>query len=675
MKKKSIFALCTILLGVLSPATLAIADTLSSSSGEPIPHTSVNSSNSSEASSSSLITRADEEPIDSWMPDKALQSAISQQLNIPIEDLTKQDMLKLTSLSYSIFPSKGIVSLKGMEYATNLAGDVDLNYNSISDISPLYSTKITYLRLAGNNISDVSQFLNMPYLTTLVVPQNHIRDLSPLLGSQYTTIIATDQTITLLTQEVFSKQAVSDLSGVKRPGGAVLEGFTGVTSYDQSTDTLNWQLDGSQPENVYANWNDDVWIRANYNQLGTGSAGFSGEIVQPLTYKADIAADVTVNYIDDNNTPIHTPQVISGSVGEPYDATTEEYQLNIPGYFLDTNNLPSNAKGMLSDQPQTVTYVYSKDQTAVNVHDSSIYVGDEWKPEDNFDNATAADGTSLDYAGFIAAGGVVDDSKMDTNTPGTYPVAYTLNGVTATANITVKENKAKVNVHNSIIYVGDNWTAQDNFDSALDKDGNPVDFAQVTVDASKVDTSKAGTFDVTYTYDGVTSTATVTVKDKQTAVNVHNSRIYVGDDWSAQDNFDSALDKDGNAVDFSQVTVDDSQANTSKAGTFDVTYTYDGITSTATVTVLDKVSPKPMPEIPKDDGKNTDLPRASNNHTSSTSGKSVAHENNDKMSEHKSRKALPQTGASNGVYLTLIGLAVLVGIVLTFSLKNKPRRK
>lgn len=518
-KTKSIFALSTILLGVLSPATFTIADTLSSSSGETISQSLVTKSNTATIPSSSLVTTTDEESIDSWMPDKALQSAISQQLNIPIEDLTKQDMLKLTSLSYSIFPSKGIVSLKGMEYATNLAGDVDLNYNSISDISPLYSTKITYLRLAGNNISDVSQFLNMPYLTTLVVPQNHIRDLSPLLGSQYTTIIATDQTITLPTREVFSKQAVTDFSGVKRPGGSVLEGFTKVTSYDQTTDTLTWQLDGSQPENVYANWNDNTWIRANYNQLGGGSAGFSGEIVQPLTYKADVAADVTVNYVDDNNTPIHTPQVISGSVGERYDATTEEYQLNIPGYFLDTNNLPSNAKGMLSDQPQTVTYVYSKDQTAVNVRDSSIYVGDTWKPEDNFDNATAADGTSLDWTKFIAAGGVVDDSKLDTNTPGTYPVTYTLNGLTSTANITVKENKVKVNVHNSTIYVGDNWTAENNFDSALDKGGSTVDFSQVTVDASKADTSKAGTFGVTYTYDGVTSTATVTVLDKTTPEN------------------------------------------------------------------------------------------------------------------------------------------------------------
>lgn len=115
-KTKSIFAISTILLGVLSPSVFAIADTLSSSSGDSIPQTSVSNSNSSETSSSSLSTTADEEPIDSWMPDKALQTVISQQLNIPVEDLTKQDMLKLTSLSFSISPNKGIVSLNGMEW-------------------------------------------------------------------------------------------------------------------------------------------------------------------------------------------------------------------------------------------------------------------------------------------------------------------------------------------------------------------------------------------------------------------------------------------------------------------------------------------------------------------------------------------------------------------------------
>ncbi|MEO2487386.1 bacterial Ig-like domain-containing protein [Enterococcus casseliflavus] len=231
------------------------------------------------------------------------------------------------------------------------------------------------------------------------------------------------------------------------------------------------------------------------------------------------------------------------------------------------------------------TVTVKEKQTTVNVHDSTIYVGDNWQAEDNFDSALDKDGNDVDFSALT-----VDASKADTSKVGSFEVAYTYDGITSTAIITVKEKMTAVNVHDSTIYVGDNWQAEDNFDSALDKDGNPIDFQELTVDASKADTSKAGTFEVTYTYDGITSTAIITVKEKMTAVNVHDSTIYVGDNWEAEDNFDSALDKNGNDVDFSALTVDASKADTSKAGSFEVTYTYDGITSKAIITVKEKMT-------------------------------------------------------------------------------------
>ena len=233
----------------------------------------------------------------------------------------------------------------------------------------------------------------------------------------------------------------------------------------------------------------------------------------------------------------------------------------------------------------TATITVKANQTAVNVHDSTIYVGDNWEAEDNFDSALDKDGNSVDFQDLT-----VDTSEADTSKAGRFEVTYTYDGVTSKAIVTVKEKQTAVNVHDSTIYVGDNWEAKDNFDSALDKDGNSVDFQDLTVDASQADTSKAGTFEVTYTYDGVKSIATVTVKEKQTAVNVHDSTIYAGDNWEAKDNFDSALDKDGNSVDFQDLTVDTSKADTSKAGSFEVTYTYDGITSTAIITVKEKMT-------------------------------------------------------------------------------------
>ena len=231
----------------------------------------------------------------------------------------------------------------------------------------------------------------------------------------------------------------------------------------------------------------------------------------------------------------------------------------------------------------TAIVTVKEKMTAVNVHDYTLYVGDTWQAEDNFDSALDKDGNSVDFQDLV-----VNDSEADTSKAGSFEVTYTYEGVTSTAIVTVKDKMTAVNVHDSTIYVGDNWEAEDNFDSALDKDGNDVALSDLTVDVSKADTSKAGSFDVTYTYDGVTSTATITVKEKMTAVNVHDSTIYVGDKWEAEDNFDNALDKDGNSVDFQDLTIDASQADTSKSGSFEVTYTYDGVTSTAVVTVKEK---------------------------------------------------------------------------------------
>ncbi|MFQ6323635.1 MucBP domain-containing protein [Lactococcus garvieae] len=67
---------------------------------------------------------------------------------------------------------------------------------------------------------------------------------------------------------------------------------------------------------------------------------------------------------------------------------------------------------------------------------------------------------------------------------------------------------------------------------------------------------------VTYVYEPT--------KDQSTVV-VHDSELTVGDTWKPEDNFDSATDYDGNALPFSDITVDGS-VDTSKVGTYKVTY-------------------------------------------------------------------------------------------------------
>ncbi|MFQ6324480.1 MucBP domain-containing protein [Lactococcus garvieae] len=132
------------------------------------------------------------------------------------------------------------------------------------------------------------------------------------------------------------------------------------------------------------------------------------------------AANVTVKYIDTegNSIPGASSRTINGNVGEPYDASTEDYQLYIPYYRII--KFPTNAKGVLSDKPQTVTYVYEKheDKSSVVVHDSELTVGDTWNPEDNFDSATYRDGSQIPFSDMTIEGNV------DTSKVGTYKVIY-----------------------------------------------------------------------------------------------------------------------------------------------------------------------------------------------------------------------------------------------------------
>ncbi|MBC1606374.1 MucBP domain-containing protein [Listeria welshimeri] len=76
------------------------------------------------------------------------------------------------------------------------------------------------------------------------------------------------------------------------------------------------------------------------------------------------AANLTIEYLDENGNQIHEPKIISGNVGDPYDVTGDTDELQIEGYTLDTTKLPANATGVLSNEPIQVIYVYNKNPLA-----------------------------------------------------------------------------------------------------------------------------------------------------------------------------------------------------------------------------------------------------------------------------------------------------------------------
>ncbi|MCX4169363.1 bacterial Ig-like domain-containing protein [Enterococcus casseliflavus] len=312
----------------------------------------------------------------------------------------------------------------------------------------------------------------------------------------------------------------------------------------------------------------------------------NGNLLFTATYNVRFTnSHLTVKYVDESGMEIYPSQTIHNSTNEPYNVSTSAFIPEIPGYVLDTNQLPTNAKGNFPRGEATVTYVYQKaptDFTALSVKDTTIYEQDTWSAADNFEQAVSKEGKILTYEEFLAEGGSVS-GQVDTTQAGTYTISYHLNNVSKEATVLVKPRFTTITVHDSSLYVGENWSPEDNFDQAVDRDNHPVAFADVSVDGS-VDTKKAGTYEVVYRYDGIESKAIITVKADQTNVTAHDSELYTGENWTARDNFDSATDRDGKPVEFGDITVT-GKADTTKAGEYVVIYSYNGIESKALVTV------------------------------------------------------------------------------------------
>ncbi|EAC7083863.1 BspA family leucine-rich repeat surface protein [Listeria monocytogenes] len=86
------------------------------------------------------------------------------------------------------------------------------------------------------------------------------------------------------------------------------------------------------------------------------------------------------------------------------------------------------------------------------------------------------------------------------------------------------------------------------------------------------------------TYDG--STMADMYVWQQSFLDVQDSMLMIGDTWNPENNFSGAIDSAGDSVDFNAITVTGS-VDTTQPGVYQVEYSYGGMTSTATITVLE----------------------------------------------------------------------------------------
>ncbi|MFC0766242.1 fibrinogen-binding MSCRAMM adhesin Fss2 [Enterococcus faecalis] len=260
---------------------------------------------------------------------------------------------------------------------------------------------------------------------------------------------------------------------------------------------------------------------------------------------------------------------------------TGDYTLrvtNVPQeYSVDEEYLTGKAiKLVKGDNQLKIPLTKTIDHSRLQVKDSTIYVGDSWKPEENFVSATDKTGQDVPFEKITVSG------QVDTSKAGVYPIVYSYEGKEETANVTVKPDQSKLEVKDTTIYVGDSWKPEDNFVSATDKTGQDVPFEKIDVQGT-VNVDKIGDYEIVYKNGTKEAKAIVHVRD-DSQLEVKDTTIYVGDKWKPEDNFVSATDKTGQDVPFEKITVS-GQVDTSKAGIYSIIYSYEGKEETANVTV------------------------------------------------------------------------------------------
>ncbi len=381
---------------------------------------------------------------------------------------------------------------------------------------------------------------------------------------------------------------------------------------------------------------------------------------------------------------------------------TGDYTLrvtNVPQeYSVDEEYLTGKAiKLVKGDNQLKIPLTKTIDHSRLQVKDTTIYVGDSWKPEENFVSATDKTGQDVPFEKITVSG------QVDTSKAGVYPIVYSYEGKEETANVTVKADQSKLEVKDSTIYVGDNsWKAEENFVSATDKTGQDVPATDKTgqdVPFEKIDVQKKSLFQVklittpakqafipiVYSYEGKEETAHVTVKPDQSKLEVKDTTIYVGDKWKPEDNFVSATDRDGHAISFDKVQVK-GEVDTKKTGEYQISYTTEPVnetkpavqsrlfamfsnetprqlTTVATVHVIDR-NPTPLPD--KNENNQTS---SSTNQTTIKRSQYVTH-----IVKPDKQGRYPKTGEqTNGLYRVL-GLVVLLIVIISGIVIKKKRK-
>ena len=364
--------------------------------------------------------------IDQWMPDKNLQTVVANILNKPAAQITQKDMLSLTDI---IALRENISSLEGLQYAKNLTY-INFYDNHISDLTPISKLYgLTILWFGINDISDISMIQNLTNVSQINFDDNHISDLSSIsflpnlfhFTAQRQEVVLPEITIHTNTLNLplevkwgmeTARFVIPGVNGIYNED----ENNIGWTNLDKSgVLEYSWRFEGFGPfygtarraytfipleagtvtvrylDTLGNSIHPDIMLKGNigekfiseqktitdftFQEIQGNSTGVFTDQAQEVTYiyvqNPIPAADVTVRYLDTLGNSIHPNIILKGNIGEFYISKQKE----IEGYLFDS--LIGKSTGSFTDQPQTISYLYTKDNIVIKDSFTETHLRDD----------------------------------------------------------------------------------------------------------------------------------------------------------------------------------------------------------------------------------------------------------------------------------------------------------
>lgn len=316
--------------------------------------------------------------------------------------------------------------------------------------------------------------------------------------------------------------------------------------------------------------------------------------VEPVNHAPSIQAENQSIHIGSNFNPY---KYATASDDEDGDLTSSVQVIS--------NNVNSDKEGSYSvtykvtdsagkTTEKTISIEVINDAPVLHVMDRELSVGDTFNP---LENVSAYDTEDGDLSSHIE----VTENNVNSEVPGTYSVTYKVADsygkvTTITIQVKVINDKPVISASDQELYVGDNFNPLNGV-SAHDKQDGDLTNA-IRVEKNDVDTTKAGTYHVTYIVEDsagvlVEKTVIITVKEKNTApeiqMNTETINLNVGDnpDWKVGV---TAIDQEDGDI-TNAITVNATDVNLEVPGNYKVIYQVtdsSGLTTTKEVAVIVK---------------------------------------------------------------------------------------